>query len=147
MWPDPADNDANIAWVRGYYDATAPAFEGGRLHQLHGRRRSGSDQGELRPNYDRLVEVKRAYDPDNLFRRTRTSSRDTLGWLSRACVRAGRVRRYAAMDSPFEAPTAELMLDTRTPAELAWSPDGSILAFSLHATVADVGSFVPATST
>ena len=47
------------------------------------------------------------------------------------------------MESAFEAPTAELLLDTQTPAELALSPDGSTLAFSLHATVADVGSYVP----
>ena len=47
------------------------------------------------------------------------------------------------MESAFEAPTAELLLDTKTPAELALSPDGSKLAFSLHATVADVGSYVP----
>ena len=47
------------------------------------------------------------------------------------------------MESAFEAPTAELLLDTKTPAELALSPDGSTLAFSLHATVADVGSYVP----
>ncbi len=38
MWPDPADNEANIAWVRDYYDATAPHSEESRLHQLHGRR-------------------------------------------------------------------------------------------------------------
>ncbi len=44
MWPDPAQNDANIKWVRDYYDATAPHSEAGRLHQLHGRTttRSGS---------------------------------------------------------------------------------------------------------
>ncbi len=47
------------------------------------------------------------------------------------------------MDTSTELPTAELMLDTRTPAELALSSDGSRIAFSLHATVADVGSFVP----
>ena len=47
------------------------------------------------------------------------------------------------MEPSFEAPTAELLLDTKTPAELALSPDGSSLAFSLHATVADVGSYVP----
>lgn len=47
------------------------------------------------------------------------------------------------MDTSFELPTVELMLDTRTPAELALSSDGTRLAFSLHATVADVGSFVP----
>jgi dipeptidyl aminopeptidase/acylaminoacyl peptidase len=47
------------------------------------------------------------------------------------------------MEPSFEAPTAELLLDTKTPAELALSPDGSTLVFSLHATVADVGSYVP----
>jgi dipeptidyl aminopeptidase/acylaminoacyl peptidase len=41
------------------------------------------------------------------------------------------------------APTAELLLDVRTPAELTFSPDGSEIAFASHATVADVGSFVP----
>ena len=40
-------------------------------------------------------------------------------------------------------PTVELLLDVRTPAELAFSPDGSRIAFALHATVADQGSFVP----
>lgn len=44
----------------------------------------------------------------------------------------------------FEGPTAELLLDVRTPAELTFSPDGSRVAFALQATVADVGSsFVP----
>ena len=40
-------------------------------------------------------------------------------------------------------PTAELLLDVRTPSELAFSPHGSRIAFALHATVADQGSFVP----
>jgi dipeptidyl aminopeptidase/acylaminoacyl peptidase len=40
-------------------------------------------------------------------------------------------------------PTAELLLDVRTPAEIALSQDGSRAAFSLHATVADIGSFAP----
>jgi len=64
---------------------------------------------------------------------------------------AARVRslhrgKIRAMDTPpdrLEAPTAELLLDVRTPAELVFSPDGSRVAFALHATVADVGSFVP----
>jgi dipeptidyl aminopeptidase/acylaminoacyl peptidase len=43
----------------------------------------------------------------------------------------------------LDAPTAELLLAVRTPAELAFSPDGSKVAFALHATVADTGSFVP----
>ena len=67
MWPDPKDNDANIRWVRDYYDATAPhSEEGGYINFM-----SGDDQGRIRDNYrgnyDALVAVKRRYDPDNLF--------------------------------------------------------------------------------
>ncbi len=40
-------------------------------------------------------------------------------------------------------PIDERLLDVRTPAELAFSPDGSRVAFALHATVADVGSHPP----
>jgi len=68
MWPDPADNDANIGWVRGFSDATAPlSEEGGYINFM-----SEDDQGRIRANYkgnyDRLVEIKRKYDPDNTFR-------------------------------------------------------------------------------
>jgi FAD/FMN-containing dehydrogenase len=67
MWPDPAQNDANIAWVRDFYEATAPhSEEGGYVNFM-----AADDQDRIkvnyRDNYDRLVEVKRAYDPDNLF--------------------------------------------------------------------------------
>ena len=40
-------------------------------------------------------------------------------------------------------PTADRLLDVRTPAEIAIAPDGISIAFALHATVADSGSFVP----
>ncbi|HMK91655.1 MAG TPA: FAD-binding oxidoreductase, partial [Thermoleophilia bacterium] len=67
MWPDPADNEANIEWVRDYYTALEPySLEGGYINFL-----SGDDQSKIRANYrgnyDRLVDVKRKYDPDNLF--------------------------------------------------------------------------------
>jgi FAD/FMN-containing dehydrogenase len=67
MWPDPSQNDANIQWVRDYYDATAPHSEdGGYINFM-----SDDDQGRIKANYkgnyDRLVEVKRTYDPGNLF--------------------------------------------------------------------------------
>ena len=67
MWPDPAQNDATIKWVRDYYDATAPLSESGGYVNFM----AADDQDRIRDNYkgnyDRLVEVKRAYDPDNLF--------------------------------------------------------------------------------
>jgi FAD/FMN-containing dehydrogenase len=67
MWPDPADNRDNIEWVRSYYDATAPySEEGGYINFM-----DGDDQDRIRVNYgrnyERLVAVKRRYDPGNLF--------------------------------------------------------------------------------
>jgi FAD/FMN-containing dehydrogenase len=67
MWPDPAGNEANIAWVRDFYEATAPhSEEGGYINFM-----AADDQDRIRANYrnnyDRLVDVKRKYDPDNLF--------------------------------------------------------------------------------
>jgi FAD/FMN-containing dehydrogenase len=67
MWPDPAQNEANIQWVRDYYQATAPHSEaGGYINFM-----SGDDQDRIETNYgnnySRLVETKRQYDPDNLF--------------------------------------------------------------------------------
>jgi len=63
-----ADNERNIAWVRGYFEALQPyAAEGGYINFM-----SGDDQDRIKANYkgnyDRLVEVKRTYDPSNLFR-------------------------------------------------------------------------------
>jgi len=68
MWPDPSDNEANIAWVRRFYEATAPlSEEGGYINFM-----AADDQDRIRVNYrgnyDRLVEIKRKYDPDNIFR-------------------------------------------------------------------------------
>jgi FAD/FMN-containing dehydrogenase len=68
MWPDPAQNEANIGWVKDYYAATAPHSEVGGYVNFA----ADDDQDRVRANYgsnyDRLVNVKRQYDPDNLFR-------------------------------------------------------------------------------
>src|SRR3954447_15074009 len=67
MWPDPADNEKNTKWVKDYYAATAPLSEtGGYINFM-----AGDDQDRIKANYgvnyERLVEVKRAWDRDNLF--------------------------------------------------------------------------------
>ena len=68
MWPDPADNERNTAWVRDYWEAIHPhSEEGGYVNFM-----AGDDQDRIRDNYkgnyDRLAEVKGRYDPENLFR-------------------------------------------------------------------------------
>jgi FAD/FMN-containing dehydrogenase len=68
MWPDEADDEQNTAWVRGYYDAIAPySEEGGYINFM-----ADDDQERIRSNYrgnfERLQDIKRRYDPDNLFR-------------------------------------------------------------------------------
>ncbi|WP_026874525.1 FAD-binding oxidoreductase [Jiangella gansuensis] len=67
MWPDPAQNDVNTRWVRDYYAATAPlSEEGGYVNFM-----AADDQDRIaanyKGNYQPLVDVKRRYDPDNLF--------------------------------------------------------------------------------
>jgi Berberine and berberine like len=67
MWEDPADNDKNIAWVRGYFEALRPfSAEGGYINFM-----DGDDQGRVKANYrgdyERLAAIKAEYDPTNLF--------------------------------------------------------------------------------
>jgi FAD/FMN-containing dehydrogenase len=67
-WGEPADDDANIQWVRDYSAAIAPYSEaGGYINFM-----DGDDVDRVRANYgqnyDRLLEVKRKFDPGNLFR-------------------------------------------------------------------------------
>ena len=68
MWPNPADNEANISWVRDYHQALEPhTSDGGYINFM-----AGDDQGRIRANYgtnyDRLASIKKTYDPGNLFR-------------------------------------------------------------------------------
>jgi FAD/FMN-containing dehydrogenase len=67
MWPDPAANKANIKWVRDYYDATAPLSEEGGYINFMAEDDQSRIKANYKGNYDRLVDVKRKYDPDNLF--------------------------------------------------------------------------------
>ena len=68
VWMDPTETDANVAWVRETYDALRPYFRDGRwLNYLDDDEPSDAIRAAYGPNYDRLVEAKRAYDPANVF--------------------------------------------------------------------------------
>jgi FAD/FMN-containing dehydrogenase len=66
--PDPAMEDAMIAWARDYWLALHPYSTGGSYINFM------MDEGEervratYRDNYDRLRRIKATYDPSNLFR-------------------------------------------------------------------------------
>ena len=67
MWPDPKDNEKNTRWVKDYYAALEPhSSPGGYVNFM-----AGDDQGRVKEsykgNYDRLVAIKKKYDPENLF--------------------------------------------------------------------------------
>jgi FAD/FMN-containing dehydrogenase len=67
MWPDAAQNKANIKWVRDYYDATAPLSEEGGYINFMAEDDQSRIKANYKGNYNRLVQAKKKYDPDNLF--------------------------------------------------------------------------------
>jgi hypothetical protein len=71
-WDEPAGDSANIAWARGSVDKLAPFSTGGSYRNFEDPNDTGATQaahGDA--NYKRLVEIKKRYDPDNLFRSRR----------------------------------------------------------------------------
>ena len=66
-WPDSADNEKNVKWVRDYYKALEPhSAVGGDINFM-----DADDQGRIednyKGNYGRLAAIKAKYDPQNLF--------------------------------------------------------------------------------
>ena len=73
FWPDAADDAARIAWVKGFSDAMRPHAMAGQYVNFLGHddadaRAEGPRASTARRSCDRLVALKRRYDPDNLFR-------------------------------------------------------------------------------
>jgi FAD/FMN-containing dehydrogenase len=66
-WQDPAEDQERIKWVRDYYQAIAPHSEAGGYINFMSDDDQSRIQDNYRDNYNRLVEVKRVFDPDNLF--------------------------------------------------------------------------------
>ncbi len=66
-WSDPAKDEQNMAWTRRFYDAMAPFGTGAYVNYLD-QDEGGRVEAAYGSNFSRMVEVKKRWDPDNLFR-------------------------------------------------------------------------------
>ncbi len=67
-WEDKNDDTRCIAWARDYFKATAPFASSGVYVNFLTAEEVDRVRSAYGPNYARLVQVKREYDPANLFR-------------------------------------------------------------------------------
>lgn len=66
--PDPANKDKITSWTKNYYDAVHPYSAGGAYVNFmmdEGEDRVKASYGD---NYKKLTEIKKKYDPNNLFK-------------------------------------------------------------------------------
>jgi FAD/FMN-containing dehydrogenase len=73
FWADQADDSHHTAWVKGLHAATAPHSMAGAYVNAFAQDRGADARDQALAIYgaaklDRLVELKRRYDPGNLFR-------------------------------------------------------------------------------
>ncbi|WP_266204589.1 FAD-binding oxidoreductase [Pontibacter kalidii] len=68
MWQDPAETEANIDWGRRCYRAAAPFLEEGVYVNYVGEEGEARARAAYGVNYERLVQLKNKYDPNNFFR-------------------------------------------------------------------------------
>jgi FAD/FMN-containing dehydrogenase len=70
MWMDPAEDERNTAWARGFHEAMRPfsvdTAPPNFIAADEGNARLRASYGE--DTYARLLELKRRWDPDNFFR-------------------------------------------------------------------------------
>ncbi len=69
LWDDPADSEKNITWSREFWEAMQPFTSDGVYVNYLGE--EGEDRVKAAyaaPTYERLVALKKRYDPTNLFR-------------------------------------------------------------------------------
>jgi hypothetical protein len=68
--PDPANAELITKWTRDYWAAIKPYSLGGAyVNFLMEDEGAGRVKATYRDNFERLVEIKTKYDPDNFFSR------------------------------------------------------------------------------
>ena len=68
VWLDPAETEANVAWTRDTHAALRAHLSDRRwLNYLADDQGANAVRGAYGENWDRLVQIKRRVDPDNVF--------------------------------------------------------------------------------
>jgi FAD/FMN-containing dehydrogenase len=67
-WETAAEDQRCVAWARHFFKASAPFASGGVYVNFLTADEGDRVKAAYGPNYDRLLQVKRKYDPNNLFR-------------------------------------------------------------------------------
>jgi FAD binding domain/Berberine and berberine like len=68
QWSDATDSHRNLQWTRALFEAMRPHLEEAVYVNNLGEEGPGRVQAAYGENYPRLAAIKKAYDPDNLFR-------------------------------------------------------------------------------
>jgi FAD/FMN-containing dehydrogenase len=66
-WDAPSDDDKCIAWARNFFNASQPYASGGAYINFMTEDEIDRVAAAFGPNHARLVEIKKKYDPDNVF--------------------------------------------------------------------------------
>jgi FAD/FMN-containing dehydrogenase len=66
-WESAEDDRRCIAWAREFFQASAPYASGGTYVNFMTADESDRVASAYGPNYQRLLEIKKRYDPDNIF--------------------------------------------------------------------------------
>lgn len=67
-WEEPSDDERCVSWARAFFKETKPFATGGVYVNFMPDDEAERIGGAYGGNFDRLVELKKKYDPDNFFR-------------------------------------------------------------------------------
>jgi FAD/FMN-containing dehydrogenase len=66
-WSDPADQEANLAWIRDFYAAMRSFVSGYAYSNMCDLDLENWQHAYYANNFERLVDIKARYDPENVF--------------------------------------------------------------------------------
>jgi FAD/FMN-containing dehydrogenase len=67
-WETPEEDEKCVSWARAFFNAMAPYASGGVYVNFMSEDEAGRVGAVYGPNFERLSQIKKRYDPDNFFR-------------------------------------------------------------------------------